>query len=82
MMQKHTKMKQGAAICAAVVIGYLLLYLGSILYAVAVDREWAVMGILGAYGLLILAVIVGVVLALRQRWAEIDKGEEDIAKQY
>lgn len=82
MMQNHTKMKRAAAICAAVVIAYLLLYLGSILYAVAIDREWAVMGILGAYGLLILAVIVGVILALRQRMKEIDNGEEDIAKQY
>lgn len=81
-MQKHTKAKWAAAGCAAVVIGFLLVYIGSLLYAVAVEREWAVLCILGAYALLILAVIAGVILALRQRWKEIDNGEEEIAKQY
>lgn len=81
-MRKRTKAKLAAGGCAAAVIAYLLLYLGSILYGIALEREWAVLGILGVYGLLLLAVIVGVVIALRQRWKEIDMGEEEIAKQY
>lgn len=81
-MQKRTKMKRAAAVCAAVVVAYLMLYLGSILYVIAMEQEWAVLGVLGIYGLLILAVIIGVFLALHQRFQEIDKGEEDIAKQY
>lgn len=40
------------------------------------------MGILIVYGLLIVAVILGVLAALRQRLKEIESGEEEDAKQY
>jgi len=48
------------------------------------DAEEAllVIGIIGFYGLIIVAVIIGVIFALRQRLKEIEGGEEEDAKQY
>lgn len=81
-MQNTTKKKRGAVISAAVVIGFLLLYIGSLVFAVVMDMEWGAAAIIGLYGLAILAVIGGILLALRQRLREINKGEEEDAKQY
>lgn len=81
-MQNTTKKKRGAVISAIVVIGFLLLYIGSLFFAMLTDMEWGAAAILGLYGLVILAVIGGVLLALRQRLREINKGEEADAEQY
>ena len=82
-MQKTTK-KWTAILCAAVVVGLLGLFLAAILFPLigqAVGEAVAI-GFLLVYGLGIVAVIVGVLLALRQRLKEIKGGEEDEAKKY
>lgn len=85
-MQGTTKKDKRKApiICAAVIIGILGFYLGVILYPLLGESfgEELVVGILIIYGLLIAAVIVGILLALRQRLKEIESGEEEDAKQY
>ena len=71
-------------ICAAVVIGFLLLYLLSFLIPVLGEEmsgAAVVIPVLLIAGM-ILAVIIGVIVALRQRLREIQNGEEDDASQY
>lgn len=83
-MQKTTKKKWTAILCAAVVVGLLGLFLAAILFPLIGQAvgEAVAMGFLLVYGLGIVAVIVGVLLALRQRLKEIKGGEEDEAKKY
>ena len=82
-MQKTTK-KWTAILCAAVVVGLLGLFLAAILFPLIGEAcgEAVAMGFLLVYGLGIVAVIVGVLMALRQRLKEIKGGEEDEAKKY
>ena len=83
-MQKNTKKKWAAILCAAVVVGLLGLFLAAILFPLIGEAcgEAVAMGFLLVYGLAIVAVIVGVLVALRQRLREIKGGEEDEAKKY
>ena len=83
-MQKTTRKKWTAILCAAVIVGVLGLFLAAILFPL-VGRavgEAVAMGFLLVYGLAVVAVIVGVLAALRQRLKEIRGGEEDAAKKY
>jgi len=85
-MQNDTKRskKKAPIICAAVVIAFLGIFLATILFPLIgeVYGELLALGFLLIYGALIVAVIVGVIAALRQRLQEIEGGEEDDAKQY
>ena len=83
-MQKTTKKKWTAILCAAVIVGLLGLFLASILFPLIGEAvgEAVAVGFLLVYGLVIVAVIVGVLVALRQRLKEIKGGEEDEAKKY
>lgn len=83
-MRNTTKKKRTPIICTAVIIGVLGIFLATILFPLlgAACGELIAVGILVVYGLLILAVIVGVLVALRQRLKEIEGGEEEDAKQY
>ena len=76
--------KKGAVICAVVVIGFLLLYLLSFLIPVLGEEMSgaAVVILVLLIAGMILAVIIGVIVALRQRLREIQNGEEDDASQY
>ncbi len=71
-------------VCAAVVIAFLGLFLGMLLLPLLDigSGDGAAAVILVLYALVIVAIIVGVVIALVQRLREIDGGEEDDAKQY
>ena len=71
-------------VCAVVIITLVMAVIGVLGFAAAaVWMESAVFGILiGVYALVYIAVIVGVVLALRERLREIRDGEEDDASQY
>ena len=83
-MRNITKKKKAPILCAAVIIGALAIFLATILFpliGVAYGELFAV-GFLLIYGFVILAVIVGVILALRQRLKEIEGGEEEDAKKY
>ena len=72
--------KKAPIICAAVVIAFLGIFLATILFPLI--GEVMAVGFLLIYGGEIIAAIVGVVAALRQRLQEIEGGEEEDAKQY
>ena len=76
----------GSIIAAVFVLFYVLpLVIGSIFAAVAFIRDgecFAAVLFLLIYGVMGGAVLIGVVLALRQRLQEIEGGEEDDAAQY
>lgn len=82
-MRKNTK-KLAPIACAAIVIVLLALYIAVILFTLFTESLGDLIGIVVvvvATGL-ILAAIIGVLAALRQRMKEIDKGEEEDAKIY
>ena len=76
----------GSIIAAVFVLFYVLpLVIGSVFAAVAFIRDgecFAAILFLLIYGVLGGAVVIGVLLALRQRLKEIKGGEEDDASQY
>lgn len=85
-MQKDTKNKKRIAsvICAGVVILLLLVYLIVFLFPILSGQigDGAAITILIVFALSILALIVGIVIALFQRLKEIKGGEEDVAAKY
>ena len=85
-MQNDTKKNKMTApiICAAVVIALLGIFLATILFPLIgeVAGELIAVGFLLVYGGFIVAAIVGVAVALKQRLKEIEGGEEDEAKKY
>ena len=76
--------KTAPVVCAAVAVAFLGVLLGAILWPLLGlgSEDGAAAVILALYALVILAVIIGVVAALRQRLREIDGGEEDEARKY
>ena len=76
--------KKAPVIIASVVIGVLGIFLATILFPLIGQSygEVLALGFLLLYGGLILAVILGIVAALRQRLQEIEGGEEEDAKIY
>ena len=82
-MEKKSK-KRVAMIAALVVIALMTVYLVAIIIPLVQEclGEAVAIGILVLYGLVILASMVGVTLALKQRLKEIESGEEDEAKRY
>lgn len=83
-MQRTTKKKTGAWLCAMVMIALVAAYVIAIaaILLTAGDEGIAVLGFVALYGGLLVAVAVGILFALRQRLKEIDGGEEEAAKQY
>ena len=82
-MRKNTK-KLAPIACAAIVVALLALYIAVILFTLFTESLGDMIGIVVvvvATGI-ILAAIIGVLAALRQRMKEIDKGEEEDAKIY
>ena len=83
---EQRKKRIGSITAALFVLFYVLpLVIGSVFAAVAFIRDGeclAAILFLLIYGVLGGAVVVGVVLALRQRLQEIKGGEEDDAAQY
>ena len=82
-VEKKSK-KRVAILAALVVIALMTVYLLAIIIPLAreVLGEGIVVAILVIYAAVVLASIVGVTLALRQRLKEIESGEEDEAKRY
>ena len=78
------KKKKAPVICAVLMIGLLGILLGIMIFSMLneANGELAAIGVIIIYGLLVLATIIGIVIALRQRLREIEGGEEDDAKQY
>lgn len=83
MMRNTINKRKGPIICAAVIIGALCIYLAVVLFLMlGVYGELMALCFLLLYGLVILVVIAGIIMALRQRLREIRSGEEEEAKQY
>ena len=83
-MRDTTKKKRAPIICAAVIIGLLGIFLATFIFPLISETygEVIAVGFLVIYGLIIIAIIVGILAALRQRLREIEGGEEDDAKKY
>ena len=83
-MQKTTKKKIPAVVCALLALAGILAYLLILIMAMRgeMPRIPATVLIIVVYGVPVIAVLIGVLLALRQRLKEIDGGEEEDAKQY
>ena len=81
-IKKHKK--KAPIICAIIVISLLSIFLATILLPLIgeVYGEMLALGLLLIYGALIIAVILGILFALRQRLKEIEGGEEEDAKKY
>lgn len=76
--------KVAPLLCAAVVVVFLGLFLGALLLPLldVGSGDGGAVVILILYALVLLAVIVGVVIALIQRLREIERGEEEDARKY
>lgn len=76
--------KKVAIICAAVMISLMVILLAIILFPLFAElaNELLPAMVLLIYGIFILAVIAGILSALRQRLKEIEGGEEDEARKY
>lgn len=87
-MQETTEIKKkkrkAPVICAALVIAVLAFYLLAVICPLLGDACHDALGIgfLALYFLMICAVAVGILLALRQRLREIRGGEEEEAAKY
>ena len=83
-MRNTTDKKRGAIACAALGIGFFAVILAVILVPLVGEAYGDVMVwiFLLVYGGIILAIILGIAAALRQRLQELESGEEDDAKQY
>ena len=83
-MRNTTDKKRGAIACAALGIGFFAVILAGILVAMVGEAYGDVMVwiFLLVYGGIILAIILGIAAALRQRLRELESGEEEDAKKY
>lgn len=84
-MRKITSGKgfAGAVVITVLVVGFMFLLTGAMLagYFGGLTEPFAT-GVILFTAFLYLAIAAGVVVALFQRWKEIQKGEEDEAKKY
>ena len=83
-MRNTTDKKRGAIACAALGIGFFAVILAVILVPMVGEAYGDVMVwiFLLVYGGIILAIILGIASALRQRLRELESGEEEDAKKY
>ena len=77
----HMKKKLGAVIGATVMIVMMGLVLGALIYGYTQDTQFPLWALL-IFAVPMIAVITGVIVAMRSRMKEIDKGEEDEAAKY
>ena len=83
-MRNTTDKKRGATACAALGIGFFVVILAILLFSLVAETcaDWVVWMVVLLYGAIILAVILGIAAALRQRLRELEKGEEEDARKY
>ena len=86
-MRNGTNKKKTVApiLCAGAVLLILMVVLALMAYpffAARMEEQLVLMLLFGLYSLMIVAMIVGVVIALCQRLREIRGGEEEDAKKY
>ncbi len=82
-MRKNSKGFGGAVVVTILTAGLMFLLTGAMLveYFGGVTEPFCT-GLILFAAFVYLAVAVGVILALHQRWREIQRGEEDEAKKY
>lgn len=82
-MQKSTKGRGPVIVAALGTVVVALLFFGSLLWVMLEEEPIpAVIGMMVVYGLLAVAIVVGVLYAMVQRLREIQGGEEDEARKY
>lgn len=82
-MRKSTKGRVPVIVAALGTVVVALLFFGSLLWVMLEEEPIpAVIGIMVVYGLLAVAIVVGVLYAMVQRLREIQGGEEDEARKY
>ena len=83
-MQGNTKKRLGATLSALVILIPTGLIMAAGIYLLQFTRGEGILvnGFLAVYLLCGLAVAVGLVMVLRQRWKEIHRGEEEEARKY
>ena len=77
----HMKKKLGAGFGAAVMIAIMLFVLGALVYGFIIDTDFPIWALL-FYATPIVVIITGILVAMKSRMKEIDKGEEDEAAKY
>lgn len=84
MSQIKKDKKRSAILSAVVIISILAVFVGFVLFPLVSEMGGVVfaVAILVIYALAILAVIFGILAALKQRLEEIEGGEEEEAKKY
>ena len=84
MSQTKKDKKRSAILSAVVIISILAVFVGFVLFPLVSEMGGVVfaVAILVIYALTILAVIFGILAALKQRLEEIESGEEEEAKKY
>ena len=84
MSQIKKDKKRSAILSAVVIISILAVFVGFVLFPLVSEMGGVVfaVAILVIYALAILAVIFGIIAALKQRLEEIEGGEEEEAKKY
>ena len=82
-MRKSTTGRGPVIVAALGTVVVALLFFGSLLWVMLEEEPIpAVIGIMVVYGLLAVAIVVGVLYAMVQRLREIQGGEEDEARKY
>ena len=81
-MQGNTEKKKGAVIAAVAMIAIVLVFVGALAVLLLGEEDLFAESIAWLYIIGGVAVVIGVLVALRQRFAEIHRGEEDEAKKY
>ncbi len=81
-MQGNTEKKKGAVIAAVAMIAIVLVFVGALAVLLLGEEDLFADSIAWLYIIGGVAVVIGVLVALRQRFAEIHRGEEDEAKKY
>ena len=83
-MRNAPDKKRGAISWAALGIGFFVVMLAVLLFSLVADAyaDWVAWAVLLIYGAIILAVILGIAAALRQRLRELESGEEEDARKY
>lgn len=80
--EKKNKNRRAPVIAAVAVAAVVVVYVGSLLWMLVEDGRIPALGFAAIYGVLGLAVILGVANAARQRVRELGQGEEQEAKKY
>lgn len=80
-MRNNSK-KMGAATAALVIVAIMAIFIGVFVLIISGEEDAGADGILIAYIGIFAAVIIGVLVALKQRLKEIAGGEEEEAKKY